>query len=372
MQITYFPYINLKKRPEVNFGNIKIWNFDLKASDEIKDKNLLDIVTKLIKSNVSKGNPIKGIGVVSIGDTDFRIFNDNEKEMIQETQLLLFLSFISKNNVNATGQNAGHYVATSENFTIVTQNFEPSSNFIAEQSGWLVRRLNGGYRIGELLFHMPPYVPEPLGFDLDEELICELQKLAHKNVSTYLRILRAADLLSESLFNDPFVSVNARILLQVCSFEILLKLPDKNQRQYFKEEIKKLIVGKNEKEITYYSERINKKAKEKASLKVIWADKLYTLRNHIIHGSKVKENEFYFRNQQHFVDISPLFFILIVKEIINIKKGTKKKYFSDDIKWNKYEDSNGNTRYGFVYDDSRVRRYLAQAISQAYKKLKKK
>lgn len=92
MQVTYFPYINLKKRPEVNFGNIRIWNFDLKASSEIKDKKLLDIVTKLIRSNVSKGNPIEGIGIVSIGSTDFREFNDNEMKMIKETRLLLFLA----------------------------------------------------------------------------------------------------------------------------------------------------------------------------------------------------------------------------------------------------------------------------------------
>lgn len=229
-----------------------------------------------------------------------------------------------------------------------------------------------GYKIGEILFHMPAYVPEPIGFDLDEELIFELQKLAHKNTTTYLRILRATDLISESLFNDPFISINARILLQVCSFEVLLKLPIKKQRQHFKEKIKKLIVRKNEKEITYYSERSNKKAKEKASLKVIWADKLYTLRNHIIHGSKVKEKEFYFRNKQHFIDISHLFFILLVKEIINIKKRTKKKYFSDDVRWGKYENSNGNYRYGFVYNDSSTRRWLSKNISEAFKKIKKK
>jgi len=52
MQIAYFPYLNLSGIEEISFGDIKIWNFDRKASEYIPDEALRTKVKALLDSNV--------------------------------------------------------------------------------------------------------------------------------------------------------------------------------------------------------------------------------------------------------------------------------------------------------------------------------
>jgi succinate dehydrogenase flavin-adding protein (antitoxin of CptAB toxin-antitoxin module) len=360
MQITYFPYISIKGWDEIPFGDIKVWNFDRKSEEYIPNEALRNKVKSLLDSNLKNGSTINDIGVLSIGPTDFHHFTDEEFRMADETRLILFLSFLSKVNVNTIGANAGHYVATAENFIFVIQNFEETNDYISQQNGFIVRKLDGGYKIGELKFHAPPYVPTPLKFSLDGDLITKLLQIKKRNKRFYDRVLRATDLLFESYFNDPYVSLNSRLLLEVGAFEVLLDLPDKDQRKIFKERIKHYCVRPREKSRYFFSERPGgRKVKEREPLKVIWADKFYTLRNHIIHGEKVKRSEFAFLGKQAHLDIAPQFFILLVKELVNEKLKTRQKYFLDDIKWGKFQDEYGD-RQGFIYEDGSIARRLGR------------
>lgn len=359
MQFTYFPYLTLLDREEISFGDIKVWKFDTNYQKYIKDIQLQKIVKELIESNVSNNKPIEGMAVISIGDTDFRELSQEEFQIVNEVRLILFLSFLSRTNVNVSGPNAGHYLATSENFTFTVQNFDPNSESIAQQNGFIVKKTDGGWKRGDLLFHAPPFIPKPLKFNIDDDIINKLLRIKKNNKRVYERILRATDFMFESYFNDPYVSINARLLLQVDSFEVLLNLPETKQREKLKELIKKYAVRQGEKKRSYLSERgLNKKTKEIESIKVKWADRFYVLRNHIIHGTKVKIDEFYFIKKQSHLDIAPKFFVLLTKEIINEK--LKLRYFRDNIQWNTYEDSNGDIRKGFVYDDGTLQRKLSK------------
>ncbi len=365
MQIIYFPYLNLIDRDEISFGDIKVWRFETKSTHYITNQPLRDKIKLLIDSNVLHEKPIKGVGVLSIGQTDFREFSHEEFKIADEVRLILFLAYLSRINVNLNGPNAGHYAATSENFTFVIQNFDPTSDYIAEQNGFIVKKLVGGYKIGELLFHAPPFVTTPLKFGIDADLIAKLFRIKQTNRRLYERILRATDLLFESYFNDPYVSINARLLLQVGSFEVLLDLPERDQRKAFKLLIAKYTVISSEKSRNYFSERPGgRNVKETAPLKVMWADKFYTLRNRIIHGDKVDPNDFVFIKRQSHLDISLLFFVLIVKELINEKLRTRRKYFLDNITWGKFENNYGNPRYGFKYEDTSVMRRLSRLRSR--------
>jgi len=176
-----------------------------------------------------------------------------------------------------------------------------------------------------------------------------LLKLRKNQKRFYRTILRATDLLFQSYFNDPYVSIYSRILLQASALEVLLNLPDRDQRKVLKEKVEKYLVQPDDKVRTFLSERgTGNKVKEKASIKVMWADKFYTLRNHIIHGNLVKLEEFYFYRQRH-IEIFLMFFILFVKEIINEKM--KKKLFIDRIKVGEFEyDTEKFT--GFIYKDN--------------------
>jgi hypothetical protein len=357
MQIVYFPYLCLKNQDELDFGDFKIWNFDRKADDYIPDVNLRTYIKKLMATNVTRKQPIKDIGILSIGAVDFRELSGDDIALANEARLLMFVAYLSRVNITATGPNAGHSIATSENFTFVTQNFQPDSDHIAEQSGFIVRKLVGGYRVDEITFNSPSFLLTPMRFSLDGELIGHLLMLRKKQKRLYKRILRSIDLLYESYFNDPYLSLNARILLQVGSFEVLLDLPEVEQRKVFKQLISQYTDNTREVQVSFSSERGKSKVKEKASRKVKWADKFYTLRNHIIHGNVVPIEDFYFEKKQRHIDISLLFFVLIIKKLINGK--LPKPYYFDSIDWKK-TDYAIDDQYGFEFVDHSIMRRLSR------------
>ncbi len=350
MQIVYFPFLTMGDLEEINLGEAKIWNFDKTAEKYIPDVNLRDQVKKLLETNVFRGKPIRNIGVLSIGSTDFREFTYEEIQLAQEMRLILFLASLSKMNATLQGPNAGHFMTTSENFIFTTQNFQLGGDDISEQTGYIVRKLDGGYKVGEKQFHAPSHLLTPMRLLMDGRLIVGLDKLKKRHKKVFRKILQATDLLFESYFNDPHLSRNARILLQVGSLEVLLDLPESGQRKELKDKIERYTVLPGEKSRKYYSERGSSKAQETRPLKVIWADKFYTLRNHIIHGNVVSPREFNFYYQRH-IDIAVMFFVLLVKQILN--EIHKKQIFFDCIKIGKFTYDTVE-KLGFVYEDNSI------------------
>ena len=49
--------------------------------------------------------------------------------------------------------------------------------------------------------------------------------------------------------------------------------------------------------------------------------------------------EFVFQRKQGHLGIAVMFFVLLVKELINEKLRRKSKYFTDNITWTKYSNS---------------------------------
>jgi hypothetical protein len=361
MQIIYFPYLHLGKIDQINFGDITIWNFELKASHNITDEKLRKYIRSVVHSNISHNQPIKDIGILSIGTTDFRVFDNRELEIAKEIRLMLFLSFISKHNTRERGANAGWYLGASENFEFVIQNFQPYTEHIAEQSGYIVPITTGGYKIGEHKFFKPSHVLEPIKFSLDGLLIKNLLRLKKRGgKKLYTRILQATDLFFESYYNNPNVSRNARVLLQIASFETLLMLPQSGQRKDFKDKVEKYCDLPKEKLYKHYYETHGGKHPERRSRKVIWADTYYTLRNHIIHGNTVKNDDFIFMKVQRHIDIAILFFVLLIKKLIN-EKSLRKKIFFDEIVWTKTNDDFDKYE-GFIYSNNEIYRLFSRRL----------
>lgn len=279
------------------------------------------------------------------------VFNQSSDrfDIANEIRILLFLVIKSQNCTLGSGQNAGMYTATSENTLFTIQNFQIESNYIAERSGYLVSVGVGGYKIGDVKFASPNYILLPR-LSWDQRLLEFLQTIKKKNKRLYRRILLAADSLFTSYYNDPNVSEDVRILSQARAFEILCELPEIGQRKFLKEWINKFCSSGNERQLTYWYEtrKGQRKSKDQGSLKVIWADKFYTLRNHIIHGDSIKPAEYVFKGVHRHVDIAVLFFILSLKMIINQKFGYK--VFRVGIIWKKIDD--GFDKYeGFKCDE---------------------
>lgn len=352
--IAYFPYIGLKDTTEIDLGFGKIWNFDKMKDAYIKNPELLKKVEKIVDINTELWSKrVQNVGIISIGSTNFRKFNDKENELIRQIRLILFISFIAKNNTVINHVNAGLSMATAENFDVVYQNFTIDGESFSESSGEIVNINASGYRFSEVKFQKPRYILNPFKFNLDLDIVRGMLELKRSKPRIFLRIINAIQLLMEGYYNTPYLSRNARLLLHAGAFEVLLSLPDIGQRKELKKKIKDITVFNGEKEYSYWTKIGPKNVKLKGSVKEIWADQFYTLRNNIIHGNNPNIKKFIFNKTQNHLDISILFFVLLIKK--QIEKSLGKKYECDyEIQWDEWEDQliSKNKIQGFVYSMS--------------------
>jgi len=369
MQITYFPYLPLRDNEYINFGDgLVIWHFQSLAEKNIPDKTMRDLITKLLNANVQGDlqEKIKGIAVASIGNADFRSFTDEEERQVQEAKLILFLSKIAKTNTAILGSGSdGWTLSTSENFEPVYQNFEVGNDHISESAGYIINVGMGGYKINEKKFYKPSHVViSPFGLPLDKELLIQLLHVRKKNgKELFRRIMRATELLFQSYYNSTNVSRNARILLIAASFETLLDL-EEPARKHFKDYVEKYcdIPGETKYRHYYYSHRKAKRDKNK-SIKVLWADSFFQLRNQIIHGDVVRDNMYLFQNGDRHLDISILFFTQLVKSLMNERLAINKP-FVDRIEWKERKDKTT----GFQYEDCS----LSVMLTKFFRKIQRK
>lgn len=373
MQITYFPYLPLRENQKIDLGDgLIIWHYYSLAEQYIPDKSMRDLITTLIDANVEgeMQEKIKGIAVVSIGDTDFREFNRDEELQLQEAKLMLFLSKIAKASTTILGSGSdGWTLSTSENFQPVYQKFEIGNEHISEMAGYIVNVGIGGYRINEKKFHKPSHVSiSPYGLSLDGELLSQLNDLHRRNGKRlFRRILRATELIFQAYYNTTNVSINARILLIAAAFETLLDLAEP-ARKNFKGFIEKYCDLPGEKKYPHYYYVRGKANRDKnRSMKVVWADAFFHLRNQIIHGDVVPDSMYTFKDSNRHLDISILFFCFLVKALINDRSRSPKP-FADFVEWKKRDD--GTT--GFHYEDRSAAVSIARGIRQAYLEAKRK
>lgn len=349
MQILYFPYLQLNNTDEFIIGDVKIWKFDVKSETYIKDFKLRRKVKRLLDTNTFAGKPIKDIPIISIGKIDFRIFSQEETEKIEDARLILFIAILSINNILDHSPNQGHYMFTSENFKIINQNFELENDTITTNEGLLVKKIDFGNKISEIKFPYPLYTPRPYIFKFDDYFIKQMFLLKKNDNNLYKKVLSAIEMFYESYYNTPDLSLNARILLGAGAFEMLLSNPNDNSqfRKIFKEKIKEMLCIENEKIISFISERPNNsKEKEQGSIKIMWGDRFFTLRNHIIHGNNIKDEDFKFKNIQWHFHIIPIFFIAFIHQLINKNRG--KVIFKSKIEW---IDTNNKEKGGFKFED---------------------
>lgn len=371
-QIIYFPYLCMKGIDEIDFGFAKIWNFSKCKSKYIKDQNQIDKITKIFNCyKCYKTSLIDEIGIFSIGDVDFRVLTEDEMVFVKEVRYLLFLSFLSKNNTITYNCNSGHQMATSDNFDVIYQNFTLENDTVSERVGEIISYNKGGYKLDEVVYQRPSFVPTPMRFDIDKDLFSHLIDLKSKRPLVYRRILNATEIFFESYYNSHYVSRNARILLQAAAFEILLQLPVEAPRKEFRHRIGFFSIHSRDKKhsytIRYWSKKQLKVIKKQLTIKEIWADRFFSLRNMIIHGEKVESTNFLFKGDQKHYDIALLFFILTIKKQIE-KSLRNKKYGCDyEINWKYWKDEisqpEPTMKSGFVYEYT-IRKIYEKLVSR--------
>lgn len=350
--IAYMPHLCMGGINEIDFGFLKIWNFTLKKNQYIPDVAVRTHIEKILGTHKSHHASLDNIGVITIGQADFREFNEADFEKIRLARLILFFACVAKTNIHKPDGNVGFSMVTAENFDLIYQRFVVGDNHISESSGAIVRMTAGGFNLGTINFQKPSFVLSPTRFELDKEAFDALLELQTKKPRVFNRVVNSIGIFFEGYHNAENVSRNARILLQMSAFEILLNLPnDGHQRKNFKDQIGFLANKSTDKTYIHkYERRGQSKGVERITIKQIWADSFYTLRNHIIHGETPKPQSFLFRNVQQHTDVGLLFFILCVKKQIGVR--VKKFLCTDEINWEKWKNPQGMrppAGEGFVY-----------------------
>lgn len=359
LQIAYFPYLFLNKYNSIRFLDFTVWNFK-EFILRIGNEALKEKIKKLIAQNQISGRPIEDVGIIDIrGRDNFHPLTDSEIKKCGELRIALFLVGIANCNTDE-GYNAGHSVLTSDNFRMLFQNFKVDSLYTGYSTGVIVRHNDYGYKISEIKYEKPHHVLKNQ-FSFQEKFLQILIRLRNNNRKLYRLIIRATDAIMNAYSNSEDVSNESRIL-EICrAFEILFKLPELHQRKNFKEAIQRYCEPQGTRKWRYASERSRGKREfENGSQHKIWADRFYTLRNHIIHGQNIHRSEFYFLSQPHF-KIGLWFFLIAVKQIINEALG--KEYFYDFIK---YESGK------FIYDNGIRKECNAKMLLALNKSIKLK
>lgn len=348
----------MKDTEEIDFPalGVKVWNYSKKADTYITNSDLRTTLDSLMAMNVTHKATVTDMGIITIGEFDCREYSDEEKAICREVQKLLFIGAISYSSVLDRGANTGHYMFTSDNFNLLQQSFELNGERNGIQTGSIVAMSAMGYKINELKFRRPDYVPTPMQFRGNSKVVADLLKMRKYQKRIYNRLMRSIDLLMQAYFNDTNHSMHSRILLLSSAYETLFNLPEgRSQRRVLKERFEEYFVLPNDVKRRYTSRRPGTPSYvwETNSIKVMWADKFYTLRNDIIHGSPLKVTDFDFRDKQRHLDIAVLFFVLGLKKIMGNTPQVKQTV--DEIVWRSHDDMDGEDEEyqyeGFCYEE---------------------
>lgn len=336
-QIVFFPYLSMNGIDEIDLGYLKVWNFEKKKDDYIKDPVLKAKVERIFATQITHHGNVRGIGVVQFPNNDFQPLAPNQSELVQQARATIFLAFVSENNTRIPNANSGHSMATSENFDVIYQNFTLDNDYVAETSGEIVRFSKGGYTLDKVRFQIPSYVPTPSSYHYDQEIFTELLHLRTHKPKIYRKVINSTQIFMEGYYNSNHLSNKARILLYMSAFESIFSIPEKDQRKHFKESIAKISDFDDEKKyVNYWGKRSNPKSKEFLSKKGLWAEKFYLLRNAIVHGDSIKPTDFVFEKTQEHIHIALLFFVLAVKK--QFEKSRRGFYCNFEIRWEAYKD----------------------------------
>lgn len=355
MQITYFPYLHMQRTREATFADldIKVWNYNLLKDQYVTNPDIKGVLDLIMATNVFHGRPITDMGIISVGAIDFREYTVEEEQRIAEVRALLFVASLFRGSLLDPDPNKGHHIATTENFSLTRQGFDTQGERMSIIDGYIATKHDMGYKIAEIRFERPEYVLTPFDIKGNQDILRLLLRLRKRQKRLYRRLLRAIDMVMQAYYNDGKMSENARIMLLAGAYEILFDLPEQDQRKVLKDKFREYFVFDSDPRCRYKSPRRNGYEMETDSVKVMWVDKFYALRNSIIHGSTVKRSDFVFRGKQRHLDIAILFFALGMKKVIGECKGFEET--ADEIHWKKYiepgEPTDDFNYEAFVYEE---------------------
>ena len=205
---------------------------------------------------------------------------------------------------------------TNEGFSVYTLNFVPGSMEIAYPRGKICKfgAEPLGVGIDELLIQMPDEVDPGYEPNYDQELLAALSvAVANQQPTNSLVIRRSLDYFLQAYTNDPAMRHEVRIMLMFIAFEILLST--RGKRDFILNKIGPLCncAEDSTKQHAIRSPKSQKSRSQMLTTKQVWAEDFYFLRDKIVHGLPVDDQDFLFNGKPHF-SISVDFYRLCVRK----------------------------------------------------------
>lgn len=276
--IYILPYLSFNERnEELKFkleSKIEITIFSSKhLSKYINNQNDLKAIQAILDT-YKPHNPNEGQlgfqGIIKLNNFDLRQFNSSEKQYVSEVIRLLFvshLSYVHKQSI-LEKKYKSHTDLTADNFKIDSWSLSSDiTNPSLVTDGFIVpiERMNS---MPNTIIQIPAYTPMSNHWQIDDELCQSLQKLKKDHSQLYDRIMNSI----ESIMSGYYNGINyerSQILLSITAFVLLFGNVDRGEQFKLKSKFKDLFGEKHQKFI---------------------AD-LYKLRNKIIHGKKISDDE---------------------------------------------------------------------------------
>jgi hypothetical protein len=327
-QISFLPWVAFDKAIEI--GPIILWPFFLEVEHRIKDRKIIEYLKKYFKSYVDyKEVPVEKITICTHGKDYFRYLNEFElKELRNAIDILTFLSIAPRVTQAVCMDNSSFGPPSADIFELITQNFLLTNNYISIEVGSITHT---GYKIGEINFPKPFATGGIIG-NPGEQFINAINKCLSSNHLTELkeRLLRTLEWFRMAHIEGGQVSIHSKIVMLSTAFEIFQTSP-KGTRWYFIKYIEHQIASKN----IFRGIRTNGKGEKRdLSLAGCWAFDFYGLRNKIVHGEEINNNDLRYRDWITHLIVADLMLYQCIKKALYINDCFDKSFdeFIDGIK----------------------------------------
>ncbi len=286
--IDYMPWANLHS--EFSIGPVTFWPFSQMARQKISDNAIRDHLTRCFRCYVdSYGKPVDSLVVCSVGDIDFREPSSEELGLIRSAvDCLIFSAICTGTRSSVSADNNSMAPPTADRFALY------SRDFILGRSGFGVRSegmLNYFTDMDEVRIAKPFAIRGLFDSESDQHLAAFSRVLDGKCSADFReRLFRSLEWfrLAHTMTDIGATTWLNRVVMMCTAFEILLQLPERNQKLEFARRIEAMIATDR---FLREKRRDDKGKVHEASRVGFWAKDFYDLRSRIAHGASILPEE---------------------------------------------------------------------------------
>ena len=311
--MVYLPWANFKE--EFTVGPVSFWPFSEMAEEKIGDREIREEFSRFFEVFVDHlGKPVDTVVACSCGEITYRRFTDDELDAIDAAADYLTFAAIAtgmKNSVCANNPSMG----------------PPSADRFDTAYRWIYPLQDGGvglwtensrstYPEGKYLITCPISLGGSFLADykpLLDGLSLTFEPAFPDDVRERLR--RSLEWFRPAHTESPVVSWQHKVSMIATAFEILLELKHNGKTEDFVDKVDSQLRIKDS--VLVKRKYGKNRTKEKEVCKAAeWAAEFYHLRSRIVHGDKVTEKDFVYKDWITHGIVADLVLLELVKRML--------------------------------------------------------